>query len=286
MLTNFEHIWLSLAFNPIDYPTFNHFLVASCMSSGVSDSGCTYSVLGTRCSGDAHTSLGNGILNHFLTFLMTAHLERMVSYHEGDDGVIATNDDIEHMFEILPDLGFLIKVDKYKHINDVSFCGMFLLDDKSELKMYSDPWRCLSKIHTACADGKSHNLIVAKAMSVLNLNPATPIITAFCMHVLRVVESPLLRPNRRQRFLNTIHRVNRGALKVHVDLDVTPSDITGDVRASFAHRTGISPSEQLRCEDYLKNLTYIPESYQYMKRELVLDDASSTIFNMHDSLYA
>lgn len=287
MLASFEHMWLTLCFDPVDHEQFAGALAASLVTSGRSDVGVTYRLLGTRCSGDAHTSVANGVMNHMLTFLMTCHLSDCVSYHEGDDGIIATNEGIDSQFETLPDLGFLIKVDKYNHLNDTSFCGMFLVDDPIRgLQMYSDPLRCMAKLHTACADGLSQDLLVAKAMSIFNLNPSTPIITAWCQHILRVVPSRLLRPTKRARLLSTVNRVTRGGRKQeYIDLDIRAVDITPDVRASFAARTGIGVAEQLAYERYLLCLPYVPESYELIKREVVFEDSDSTLFNFLPCLY-
>lgn len=287
MLASFEFNWLTLVYPCIDYPSLATALVSSVKTKGIHETGIVYNVFGTRCSGDAHTSIGNGVLNHFLTFLMTSHLDDLVTYHEGDDGLICVNENIDDSFDILPQLGFMVKVDCYGDINDASFCGMCLDEgDCESLDMFSDPFRCLAKIHTACADGFSKNLIVAKAMSILNLNPSTPIITAFCEHILNVVDSPLLRPNRRERFLRMISNLQKGSFKHQIDLGIKSTEISATKRANFLARTGLSPGYQVKYENYLRSLREVPAKYELIKRDVVLETADSTLFNFHECLYA
>lgn len=276
LLSQFEHSWVALTYSPDAHPLFWQTLVATLTTSGFSEYGVTYSLPGSRCSGDPHTSIGNGLLNAFLTWLVT-HDKNSVFYCEGDDGIIASREPILDEIEIIPDLGFMLKIDHYDHINDCSFCGMYLYEDRASLGMYSDPMRTLSKIHACCADGKPSNLIVAKALSLLNLNPATPIITAFCQHILRVVPSVLLSPRNRNRLLATMRRVAPWTHHLSVRCDVVCSEPSPIVRAAFALRTGISPALQVRYESYLASLPYVPAKYVYLKRDLELDGIGASL---------
>lgn len=56
-------------------------------TTGVNEIGLSYRVTGTRCSGDAHTSIANGLINHFNTWLVFQNLppNSWVSFHEGDE---------------------------------------------------------------------------------------------------------------------------------------------------------------------------------------------------------
>nr|UDY81058.1 MAG: RNA-dependent RNA polymerase [Lake Sinai virus 8] len=276
LLSQFEHSWIALVYPPDSHPLFWQTLVATLNTSGFSEYGVTYSLPGSRCSGDPHTSIGNGLLNAFLTWLIT-HDKDSVYYCEGDDGIIASRQPILDEIEIIPDLGFMLKIDHYDHVNDCSFCGMYLYEDHACLGMYSDPMRTLSKIHACCADGKPSNLIVAKALSLLNLNPATPIITAFCQHILRVVPSVLLNPRNRNRLIATMKRVAPWTHHLRVRCDVLCSEPSPTIRAAFALRTGISPALQVQYEAYLASLPYVPAKYVYLKRDLELDGIGASL---------
>ncbi|ARO50062.1 RNA-dependent RNA polymerase [Lake Sinai Virus SA1] len=286
VLSQFEHAWVSLVYPPSDHPMFWQTLVATLVTSGFSEYGITYTLPGSRCSGDPHTSVGNGMLNAFLTWLVTYDKD-CAFYCEGDDGIIGCADAIGGEIEIIPDLGFMLKIDRYDHIDDCSFCGMYLLDDGGRLHMYSDPIRTLSKIHVCCADGKPNNLIVAKALSLLNLNPSTPIVTAFCRHILRVVSSRLMNPRNRNRLTATIRRVAPWVVYFPFSYEPVHSQPTPAMRAAFAVRTGVSPALQQRYERYLLSLKYVPKEYVYLKRDVDLDGINTGLLGEFKSvLYA
>lgn len=286
VISQYEHAWVSLVYPPLNYPGFWQTLVSTLITSGFSEYGITYSLPGSRCSGDPHTSVGNGLLNGFLTWLVT--FDKDCSYFcEGDDGIIGCSPPIGDEIEIIPDLGFMLKIDHYRHINDCSFCGMYLLDDSGTLGMYSDPLRTLSKIHVCCADGLPNNLIVAKALSVLNLNPATPIITAFCRHILRVVHSKLLNPRNRNRLTAAVKRVS--PIMAYMPFQTAPvyCEPSPEMRAAFAARTGISPALQCQYEQYLLSLLFVPSRYALLKRDIELDGLQTTLLgDFRSVLYA
>lgn len=286
MMACFELQWLCLVYPPSVYPEFASALISCLSTNGVSDIGVTYRTYGTRCSGDAHTSIGNGMLNHYLTFLMTSHISDLVSFHEGDDGLICTLERIDDWFTVLPTLGFLIKLDLHSSLNDAAFCGMYLCDTPTGLASYSDPERTLVKLHVCKADGFPQNLLFAKALSVLSLNPSTPIITAWCMHILRCVQTPLSRPSRRHHLLRTITRIQSGGRRHFVSFTPRVTAISADIRAAFAHRTGISPGLQVEYEDYLLSLPFVPHRYHLLKRDLSIDTLDSTLHNFIDVMAA
>nr|ASS83254.1 RNA-dependant RNA polymerase [Lake Sinai virus 1] len=286
VISQYEHAWVSLVYPPLNHPGFWQTLVSTLITSGFSEYGITYSLPGSRCSGDPHTSVGNGLLNGFLTWLVT--FDKDCSYFcEGDDGIIGCSPPIGDEIEIIPDLGFMLKIDHYHHINDCSFCGMYPLDDSGTLSMYSDPLRTLSKIHVCCADGLPNNLIVAKALSVLNLNPATPIITAFCRHILRVVHSKLLNPRNRNRLTAAVKRVS--PIMAYMPFQTAPvyREPSPETRAAFAARTGISPALQCQYEQYLLSLLFVPSRYALLKRDIELDGLQTTLLgDFRSVLYA
>jgi len=286
VISQYEHAWVSLVYPPSTHPGFWQTLVSTLITSGVSEYGITYSLPGSRCSGDPHTSVGNGLLNAFLTWLITYDKD-CAYFCEGDDGIIGCSPPIGDEIEIIPDLGFMLKIEHYNHIDECSFCGMYLLDARGTLKMYSDPLRTLSKIHVCCADGSPNNLIVAKALSVLNLNPSTPIITAFCRHILNVVRSRLLNPRNRNRLAAAVKRV--APWMVYMPFRYTPyyAEPCPATRAAFAARTGISPALQIEYEKYLLSLTFVPSRYALLKRDVELDGLSTVLLgNFRSVLYA
>nr|UDY80990.1 MAG: RNA-dependent RNA polymerase [Lake Sinai virus 4] len=286
VISQYEHAWVSLVYPPLIHPRFWQTLVATLVTSGFSEYGITYSLPGSRCSGDPHTSVGNGLLNAFLTWLVTYDKDA-IFFCEGDDGIIGCSTPMGGEIEIIPDLGFMLKIDHYYHVDDCSFCGMYLLDCRGALGMYSDPLRTLSKIHVCCADGLSNNLIVAKALSILNLNPSTPIITAFCRHILNVVRSRLLNPRNRNKLVLAVRRV--APWMVHIPFKVVPNycEPCPEMRAAFAARTGISPALQLQYEEYLLALPFVPQRYALLKRDVEIDGLRTALLgDVKSVLYA
>lgn len=302
-------------------------LALSLQTKGVSQAGLYYEVVGTRASGDAHTSIGNGIQNYFVTWnalAMYGHITRggetfraWRSVHEGDDGIIAFHPDVAPTLNngllFSQCLGFSLKVDIYNDINDTSFCGMYLYTDGRRVYSYSDPFRTMSKLHTILAAGDNRTLAVAKCLSILYLNPATPIITEYCRMVIRTV-APML--NTRGQIipvaLQSIKREDRNlnarnilryyqytaGLKVRgrmakqrnpsatnqAFIDVVSKYISSlhdipDCAPYFSHRTGIGLRALHEYDEYLKGLTYLPAQLPPIPyNEFVLDGE-------HDHLY-
>lgn len=120
VISQYEHAWVSLVYPPSSHPAFWQTLVSTLVTSGFSEYGITYSLPGSRCSGDPHTSVGNGLLNAFLTWLITFDKD-CVYFCEGDDGIIGCSPAIGDEVEIIPDLGFMLKMEHYNHVDECSF---------------------------------------------------------------------------------------------------------------------------------------------------------------------
>lgn len=184
---------------------FINALALTLKTKGVSQAGLFYHVIGTRASGDAQTSIGNGLLNYFVTWNalgMYPHLENEAgryrawqSVHEGDDGIIAFHPQLLSTLNngllMSQVMGFSLKVDIYDDIDKTSFCGMFLFAHAGRVYSYSDPYRTLAKIHTIIAEGNNRSLAVAKTLSLLFLNPNVPIISSYCKLVIRTIAPTL-----------------------------------------------------------------------------------------------
>ncbi|UXD80113.1 putative RNA-dependent RNA polymerase, partial [Linepithema humile C virus 1] len=89
VLRIFERYILTRPFRQHD--SYIRLVQLSAKTAGVSRFGTRYQVEGTRCSGDAWTSVANGLLNRFLVWLCLRKLPSTSwkSAHEGDDGIIA-----------------------------------------------------------------------------------------------------------------------------------------------------------------------------------------------------
>nr|QUS52858.1 RNA-dependent RNA polymerase [Hypera postica associated sinaivirus] len=278
MIAQFEHTLLMLAYDLDTHSLFHQAFMHTITTDGYHENGVTYHTDGGRCSGDAHTSIMNGLINHFMTWFITFDLEQdvAVSVHEGDDGVVASNIDLSARFDLFGLFGFICKVDEYLTLDDVSFCGRYL-SECDQLEDYSDPYRTLAKCHTSCANGLPNNLIYAKALSILSANPSTPILAAWAQHILNVTPTSLSRQRKHlMRTLRNMFKAERSR-NCEVDLNAHLQPPSPQLRASFARRTGISIRSQIVYENYLLSLPYVPAQYDLIKRDVSIDDDASAL---------
>jgi len=230
-------------------PDFVNALILARSTRGSSSLGVSYEVEGTRCSGDAHTSVGNGLINAFITYACLKMLpsDSWTSVHEGDDGIIGVS--AEHRYHALsaltfiPFLGFHVKQDVYNQMDDVSFCGRHYYSTPEGFKDHADVLRSLAKFHTTVSNCKALPLIRAKAMSYYSTDSCTPLIGPLC-HALIIATrdvsfSALKRASRAdQRWITQGHSYDFNA-----PCPLRP--ITIEARLSVYRRTGITPGEQV-----------------------------------------
>jgi len=223
---------------------------------GVSDLGVRYKVDGTRCSGDAHTSIGNGLINSINTFICFYHflIETWTSLHEGDDGIIGVTEDVhadavEHLNQ-LPQLGFSVKAEIYNQIEDSSFCGRhFYLDSGFRIKDHADILRSLNKFHTSVSNCKANALLLAKAMSYYHTDGYTPLIGPLCHAIIHVMRQKVSFSSYK-RAQHQLRYTRFATMDVIIDYfsDSPLRDITTEARVSCARRTGITIEMQLELE--------------------------------------
>jgi hypothetical protein len=147
-------------------------------------------VLGKRMSGEMCTSLGNGFSNLMFTkFVCWKHgIKDVVSVHEGDDGLIATHEDIRASW--FEDLGLCIKLEKVDAIERAGFCQMYF--DRFEKNIVTSPAKLISKF--GWASGKYWNarparmldLLRCKSLSLMSQYPGCPILCALADYGMRV----------------------------------------------------------------------------------------------------
>jgi hypothetical protein len=228
-------------------------------TKGISEIGLTYDVTGTRCSGDAHTSIANGLINHFNTWVAMIELQPddWVSFHEGDDGIIgvrsAVADQAIHNMHLMPVLGFQLKLDVYRSIDDTSFCGRFLVDSPYGVSSYCDVLRTLAKFHTITSDGDPEALLLAKMISYYCTDRATPIIGVLSCIIIQLL-LPVVTTRRLMRALDHMKRSywfrvkHKNEVMIRQEYPLVRADPY--VRANVAMRCGIDIVTQLTYEKY------------------------------------
>lgn len=261
-LQDVENIFLTGCF---DDPTYDLCFELAMRTKGISDIGLAYEVLGTRCSGDAHTSIGNGLINRFNTWLALEKLPESswTSFHEGDDGILGVDAQYEEsvMFNlhIFPVLGFQLKVLKFHSFNQTTFCGRWLMSDGQSLQSVCDLPRTLHKMHTICADGDPQSLLLAKCMSYYHTDRATPLLGTLVTAIIRNLK-PQVSNRRVMRALTHLRRdywfaqrVERMCLFDDYPY-VTPSAVA---RAVVADRCKYSVGMQVAWEKYYSSFEIV-----------------------------
>jgi len=279
ILEQVQDLCLGVAFPGPDHPLFWKALTLARTQDGVSSYGLRYEVSGTRCSGDAHTSIGNGIVNRFNTWFALNPLPEGAweSVHEGDDGIIGVakgfEDQVMANLAVLNCLGFTVKIDRRPTMDSVSFCGRHLYYDASQLKDHADLLRALDKFHTSVSNVKSIPLIYAKACSYYHTDSATPVLGPLCYHLIRLTE-PLLSFSQRKRALHAVKKerfiLQDASLSVNAKRPLV--NISSAARVSVVLRSGIDIAHQHFLEDSYsrfadgENLTIPPIPREWLVR--------------------
>lgn len=217
---------------------------------GISDTGLCYKIIGTRCSGDSHTSIGNGLINYFNTWFVLRDV-RFDSIHEGDDGLIGLDVDnaqYANRLQLFDCMGFKVKLFVTTDISQASFCGRFLSHTSGGLQSYCDPIRTLSKLHITLSVGDLKELLLAKALSYNYTDGTTPIVGPICQALIE-----LLRPQ--VKISKAMGRICQDRFILR-DMKISDAEcmqikpVDERIRADFGKRSGILPSAQVAFEQH------------------------------------
>lgn len=150
----------------------------------------SYSVDGTRMSGDMVTSLGNSFTNLMMMRFVCHQLRsRTDGFVEGDDGIFSVVGRVPSP-TLFSRLGFNIKMKLVGSLAEAEFCG--LIFDGVAQEVVLDPCYALSRIGWTTSDQRfgGRNLMCglqrAKAFSLLYEAPGSPITSALGQALLRV----------------------------------------------------------------------------------------------------
>lgn len=191
ILAAFETRVLTHPYGRQEQPLFHAALTLALKTKGVSDFGVMYSRVGGRCSGDAHTSIGNGLINYFLTWVCLRHRNNWRSVHEGDDGIIAfrghSPQDIMDDLSYLKILGFEAKLRCTNVLSEVIFCGRRIISTSEGTRDMADVTRTLKKFHATMSQGDAKHLLLAKAISYNHTDGDTPLIGALSHAIVKVL---------------------------------------------------------------------------------------------------
>lgn len=177
------------AFPAGSHPDFDQCLMMLSKMTGASSLGVLYSVAGTRASGDAHTSIANGVLNRFVIWACLRNIDpsTWISFHEGDDGIIHCDHHIKRRIcdylSFAAALGFKLKVVEPPTHEHANFCGRHTC--ATCFKEFCDLPRALSKFHITFKQGDAKSLVLAKALSYFATDNHTPIMSVLCNSLIK-----------------------------------------------------------------------------------------------------
>lgn len=243
----FELAWIRKAFPKGKYPELDAALSLLSRMKGVSDLGVVYDILGTRASGDAHTSLGNGLLNRFIIWacLRKHPLGSWVSHHEGDDGRIALlgldPQVATHDLSFAKVLGFDLKIVLTDSLH-ATFCGRWLCPEGHEV---ADIFRCLDKFPITFKDGDRDALLLAKAYSYRYTDGHSPLISKLVARIIELLEPRITRNALRKRIRGT-RLFERQLILGGIAAETREPESC--CRVLVAMRTGLSPRAQVEIE--------------------------------------
>lgn len=204
-----------------------------------------------RMSGDQNTSLGNGYTNKMaMEFILTMNKNRhFKGVIEGDDSAYGIRGRPPTAAMFL-DLGFSIKLEVFRRIGDMSFCG--LVFDPDAMQSMTEPRKVF--LGFGWADGKYVDakpdkllgLLRCKAMSLACEHPGCPLITALAKYALRVTKGA--------RMIFPTDRWHANTMRQWIQNGIKHQEILYETRMLFEDRYGIHIEDQYRIENYLDNL--------------------------------
>lgn len=270
MIVNVEAFIFSVIFPKADHPLLHAALKFAQTTIGVTPLGIIYFVEGTRCSGDAHTSIANGLLNFFMFWVLVSRLppDAWLSYHEGDDGIAGIKSKYwkQVLFNclILQCLGFEAKLAWFDQLQLTTFCGRSHVPIGGALMSMCDLPRTLSKIHITTSNLKTRTAALAKAYSYWATDRHTPIVGTVCWALIKllggnpgvrksITRCRTIRPHEKGKIL-------RG-LDMHHDLVQVPSEL----RVATELKYGLSVAQQHAIENQALGwvrMGYIPHTFQ------------------------
>lgn len=301
LLRDVQDVMLTTPFPESCHPLFHAALRAAHLTTGTSEFGTLYNVVGTRCSGDAHTSLGNGKLVGFSIWTCLRRLPigswRMVV--EGDDVLIGVRrayvNHATNALSFLYCLGLLPKINVFYDIHETTFCGRFFALTPTGVTSYCDPLRALSKFHTTTSQGDPKALLLAKALSYYAMDGATPVVGALCYALICSLRplvswkrlSRVVAYNRRHLGWNFLSSVNQGsereAFHKLYHAKYTLQD-TSRLMYAACLRTGWSFANVRELEQtYLKIINYgVPSSFPRIDVEWTFTDGKFACARIHE----
>lgn len=294
-ITDFEDVLWETAFDREEHHDFFEAMKYTYWTMGLTAFAFMYFVAGTRVSGDAHTSIGNGTLCAFLQWVCNMRIpwNEWFSFHEGDDGLGAALSKWRHQIiantMIMELFGFQLKLVLPPTIRASTFCGRSHTNIFGSLVSMCDLRRTLAKFHTTQSGLPGRRAVIAKAYSYWHTDSTSPIIGALCYTLLRVLKptssdvTHILRSTRLSSYEK--ERVLAGK-RDHLGSWPNPDP---ELRVTADIRDGIGIDIQVAMENVFRhwlNMGIIPSEFPYIcDTEIHVDDARATYMGPHYPMF-
>jgi hypothetical protein len=212
---------------------------------GLTRHGGSYTVKGTRCSGDVNTSLGNSIVNLSIIFDWLQLVENKFVTVDGDDSVIILERVDLHLLDFvkLSNYGFATKHEIVHNFNDIEYCQCKPVRTINGWLMVRTPHRVISR-STTCIDRNYNSTPLfrrwcnAVGQCEAAVNKAVPVLQSFARFLIRFSDKSL-----------KLSSVDNHYLNRSVSVDNLSEIITEESRHSFYLSFGISVPRQLELEN-------------------------------------
>lgn len=154
-------------------------------------SGVKYEGDFTRLSGEPATSIGNGLINNFVTWTTMGErfganvwggIPDYCSYHEGDDGIVALRHGVEFTSQVADECGLSMTIEKHDKLSSVKFCGRFVVGGGSVCRI-AEVLRRFHLSDTGCPN--TLGVLRAKALSYWATDRRTPVVSALAYVIIR-----------------------------------------------------------------------------------------------------
>lgn len=230
---------------------------------------------GSRMSGEMWTSLGNGFTNLMLMkFQAWKHGQPCEGIVEGDDGFFGMN--VKYLTsEDMEKLGFKLKCNYVKHINECSFCGINVMPSG---KLCPTIPRLLNNFGWTTKPFismvKTRELLLAKCICRAVESPGVPLLNAMSFALIDKLKTSGVTTN--NGYLTWWESQMLG-FDVDTDIEEYRVEPTMDDRIWFSRTFRISVEEQLEFETRVKREPFSDFEYDFGWTHWCYEDSYGTV---------
>nr|WDS50672.1 MAG: nonstructural protein [Riboviria sp.] len=251
-----EHLtYLKLASND---PELRELLDMQIINRARSHNGTRYISAGKRMSGDLNTGLGNSIMNYVVLLWATRKIpsDAYEIYLDGDDSVIAMNRHYRHLLDTdFAKIGMTTKIEQEQTLlQRVGFCQSKPIRTGAGIRMVREPVRAITRMMFSPQkynDSGWYRYMRGVAECERNCNRGVPI--------MQVLADTLLKQLPTTKALDADVMPEDYLLRMKLERDPGPVEVTNDARFDFYLAFGLSADEQRYYERVISNTDFRPQ---------------------------